>query len=75
ALIDGEETDIYKCDYLLMGINVPQGNHEIVFRYQPQSVLVGMIGSISGIAIWIILMLVVTWIHRKGKLTLVPSAE
>ncbi|MCX6646957.1 MAG: YfhO family protein [bacterium] len=75
ALIDGEETEIYKCDYLLMGINVPPGDHEIEFRYQPQSVLVGMIGSISGFVIWIILMLVVTWIHKKGKPTLVLSAE
>jgi hypothetical protein len=73
ATIDGEKTDIYKCNYLLMGINVPPGEHEIIFRYQPHSVLVGMIGSISGFAIWIILMLVVTWIHRKGKASLVAG--
>jgi hypothetical protein len=33
ATIDGKETPILKTDYLLRGINVPAGNHAIVFNY------------------------------------------
>ena len=71
AYVDGEETEIYKTDYLLMGVNVPSGEHTIEFRFQPRSVLVGMIGSVSGIFIWIILMIVVLWLHRRGRETLI----
>ena len=67
AYIDGDETEIFKTDFVLMGIKVPPGNHTIEFRFQPRSVLVGMIGSISGIVIWILLMLIVSWIHRKPR--------
>ncbi len=56
AFIDGDELEIYKTNYLLMGIEVPAGEHKIEFRYQPGSVLVGMIGSLSGLIIWAILM-------------------
>lgn len=40
AMIDGKEVPHYRVDYLLRGIEVPKGNHEIVFVYEkaPKSV-------------------------------------
>lgn len=38
ATIDGADTDILRVDYILRGIQVPAGEHEIVFRFDPESV-------------------------------------
>ena len=33
AYVDGEETDVIKCDFGFMGVLVPEGRHEIEFRF------------------------------------------
>jgi hypothetical protein len=41
ATIDGEETAIYRVDYLLRGVAVPEGEHEIVMQFEPASYRIG----------------------------------
>lgn len=59
ATISGEEVDILRVNYLLRGLNVPAGSHEVVFHFSPSSytstktpmiifqylILVGLIGG------------------------------
>lgn len=36
AYINGQESDILRVNYLLRGLVVPQGNSEVVFRFEPE---------------------------------------
>lgn len=37
AYVDGKEKKIYLANYAFRAVEVPQGEHEVVFRYEPQS--------------------------------------
>lgn len=41
ATIDGEPVEIYKTNFVLRGIEVPAGEHNIVFRFEPVSMYYG----------------------------------
>jgi len=37
ALIDGQETKIHQTDYILRGVHIPSGVHQVQFFFQPDS--------------------------------------
>ncbi|GMQ29436.1 YfhO family protein [Algoriphagus confluentis] len=37
ARIDGQEAEILRVNYLLRGLEIPEGDHEIVFTFEPSS--------------------------------------
>ncbi len=56
AYIDGKETDIYKTNYVLRGLIIPAGKHEIKFEFKPSSYTKGRpIAIIASGLIWILL--------------------
>ena len=46
AYIDGQETKIYRANYTFRAVFVPQGEHEIMFLFEPQSFKIGLRVSI-----------------------------
>lgn len=41
AYIDGVKTPHFRVNYILRGLRVPQGSHEIAFRFEPRSYHIG----------------------------------
>lgn len=42
ASIDGKESEVYRTDYNLRGVFVPQGNHTMVMKFEPASYARGL---------------------------------
>ena len=57
AYVDGKEVFVYRTNYAFRGVLVPQGTHEIVFRYQPLSFAIGLWMSIVSFGVWGILLI------------------
>jgi len=49
AYVDGERTKLLEADYLLMAAQVPAGEHEVEFRYEPASFKLGLGLSVLGV--------------------------
>ncbi len=45
AYIDGKETEIFKTNYILRGIQVPSGNHKVEFVFEPKEFTFGIYAS------------------------------
>ncbi len=41
ASIDGKEVEIFRVDYVLRALNIPQGQHKIEFKFEPKSFFLG----------------------------------
>jgi len=54
--IDGSETDHTRVNYVLRAMNVPSGNHEIVFEFRPASFYTGETISLIGSIIFVVLL-------------------
>jgi len=57
AYIDGEEARFIRVNYLLRGLKIPEGKHEIVFKFHPKSHYIGSKISLASSSL-IILMLI-----------------
>lgn len=55
AYLDGESVGVLRVDYVLRGVVVPAGAHEVRFVYRPKSALVGLLVSLltaAALALW-----------------------
>lgn len=65
ATIDGAPAPIHVADRLFRGVFVDAGEHEVVFAYRPRSYRLGAVGSLIGLAAFLIT-LVLVWRWRPG---------
>ena len=68
AFIDGKKADYVKTDYVLRGMYVPAGDHEIEFRFEPKSYTNGrLITIIANILVFLALIIAVVFNLRKKQ--------
>lgn len=68
AYIDGKETPIIRTNYVLRGLNIPAGQHEIRFEFRPASYYTGeTIGMIANILIFLVLIAAGVQVYRRNK--------
>jgi hypothetical protein len=57
AYVDGEKIDILRTNHTLRGIPLPAGKHEVVLKYEPRSLTIGLwttgATAIAMIGVWI----------------------
>lgn len=67
AFIDGKEVEIRKVDYLLRGIEVPAGNHELVMKFDIPKLKTTNTIAIAGTSLLFILIVVQLFLERRQK--------
>ena len=58
ATIDGQSAPLYRTDYVLRGISLPAGSHEVRFEYHPQPFYTGMTVT------FLSLLILILWVFR-----------
>jgi hypothetical protein len=57
AYVDGEEVDILRTNHTLRGVPIPAGSHEVVLKYEPRSLTIGLwttgLTGVAMIGVWI----------------------
>jgi hypothetical protein len=71
CFIDGKLSNYFRADYLLRGMVIPAGDHEIKFRFEPSSYTTG--NRISFISSMIFLLLIAGYILPQIKTNLKPE--
>ena len=71
AFIDGKESKYFRTDYVLRGMVVPAGDHEIKFSFKPNSYIVGNKISLASS----VLLILLTGGFIAAKLLYKPKAE
>ncbi|HNO23404.1 MAG TPA: YfhO family protein, partial [Leptospiraceae bacterium] len=61
AYIDGQETKIYRTNYIMRGISVPEGRHKIEFKYRPSAFYLGLTISFFTFFIMILFFFLGKW--------------
>ena len=64
AFVDGKELDIIQANYVLRALTIPKGEHEIIFKFEPEVVQKAAWYSLIGYILFIGLVLF-GWFFRK----------
>lgn len=65
AYIDDVPVEHYRVDYLLRGMDIPEGNHKIVFVFEPKVVQQGTL--IIQVSLGLFIILIATVVYRKFR--------
>ncbi len=66
AFIDGKETPIFRANYVLRGITIPAGDHQIEFIFDPQVFKTGVtLATIGSVLVYLLLITALFFEYKK----------
>ena len=65
ASVDGKPVPIYRANYVLCGVPVPQGKHTVTVRYESKPLQLGLIISLISGLVALVLLVTVSRYRRK----------
>jgi Bacterial membrane protein YfhO len=65
ARVDGRPVEIHEVDAALRGVVVPQGAHEVTFRFRPRTFFLGLALTLTG---WLCAAAAAIFSRKKGRL-------
>ena len=65
AYLDGELTNHFRVNYVLRGMEIPAGKHDVVFKFEPTVISTG--GTISLISFVLMLLISATWFFVENR--------
>src|SRR5215211_152924 len=72
AFIDGKETPVVKTDYVLRGVSIPAGRHNIEFRFQPSGYTTGKTVATISLVILFLLFAAAAFMEWRSRRTVAP---
>ena len=70
AYVDEEPAHIYQANYLFRAVELTKGNHKVEFRYEPQSLKIGLgisLLTVIFLAAWMIRVQIKSRFYLEGK--------
>ena len=67
VFIDGHETRCLNVNFLFKAAYVPEGNHTVTFSYQPESITFGLVASLLGVLIFLMMLLLDIRLNRSSR--------
>ena len=62
--VDGKQTQLLHCNYIMRGVFVPAGEHKVEFRYEPT--LIPLCVTLSAFVLGILLAAYLIWSRLAG---------
>ncbi len=66
AELDGEPVKVHRADGFFRAVEIPPGEHRIIFRYHPQSFYIGIMISLAG-AVLLILISLAVYLRKRAR--------
>jgi hypothetical protein len=68
--VDGRPQPLLRCNFIMRGVQVPAGEHEVIFEFKPS--IRPLYASLAGLGCWLVLAVVLVVAPQRGSVLRIP---